>query len=117
MVIICLSPITKDHALIKIKIYLHNPSKYANFASRMNDSPFFIMTTPTHPCHISIVSPVYRGEKMVAELVARIMHTMDELFSDIAESSANTPPRLREAYSPTKSFLSMMLRPTAHGRK
>ena len=40
MVIICLSPITKDHALIKMKIYLHNPSKYANFASRMNDSPF-----------------------------------------------------------------------------
>lgn len=40
IVIICLSPITKDHALIKIKIYLHNPSKYTNFASRMNDSPF-----------------------------------------------------------------------------
>lgn len=77
-----------------------------------------MMTTPTHPCHISIVSPVYRGEKMVAELVARIMHTMDELFSDMAESSANTPPpRLQETYSPTKSFLSMMLRPTAHGRK
>lgn len=51
-----------------------------------------MMTTPIHPCHISIVSPVYRGEKMVAELVARIMHTMDELFSDIAASSANTPP-------------------------
>lgn len=51
-----------------------------------------MMTTPIHPCHISIVSPVYRGEKMVAELVARIMHTMDELFSNIAASSANTPP-------------------------
>ena len=76
-----------------------------------------MMTTPTHPCHISIVSPVYRGEKMVAELVARLMHTMDELFFNMAESSANTPPTLIATYSPTKSFLSMMLRPTAHGRK
>lgn len=33
-------PLQKTTALIKIKIYLHNPSKYTNFASRMNDSPF-----------------------------------------------------------------------------
>lgn len=34
------------------------------------------------PCHISIVSPVYRGEKMVAELVERIVHAMDQLAVD-----------------------------------
>lgn len=42
-----------------------------------------------NPCYISIVSPVYRGEKMVAELVARIMHTMDSLCGAVL---ANTPP-------------------------
>lgn len=55
-------------------------------------------------CHISVVSPVYRGEKMVAELVARIVRSMDTLAGtmrsvDIASDSAlspannpNTPP-------------------------
>lgn len=68
----------------------------------MNDSPAFEMTAQTHPCHISIVSPVYRGEKMVAELVARIMHSMDGLAITDTTSLANTPPTFRAAHSRTK---------------
>ncbi len=33
----------------------------------------------TRPCHISVVSPVYRGEKMVAELVNRIVQSMNTI--------------------------------------
>lgn len=51
-------------------------------------------------CHISVVSPVYRGENMVAELVARIVRSMDTIagtmrsadrVSDSALSFANHP--------------------------
>ena len=33
----------------------------------------------TRPCHISVVSSVYRGEKMVAELVNRIVQSMNTI--------------------------------------
>ncbi len=33
----------------------------------------------TRPCHISVVSLVYRGEKMVAELVNRIVQSMNTI--------------------------------------
>lgn len=92
------------------------------------------------PCHISIVSPVYRGEKMVAELVERIVHAMDQLAvdntaavslnSEATATSANrvpidstaisangTMPPPRIIPSRTKSSLSTMLRPTARGRR
>lgn len=43
----------------------------------------------TH-CHISVVSPVYRGEKMVAELVNRIVQAMHTIENDSACSAAPT---------------------------
>lgn len=75
-------------------------------------------------CHISVVSPVYRGEKMVAELVARIVRSMDIIADtmqkngivsgSVPANNPNTPP---VGNSHTKSFLLTMPHPTTHGRR
>ncbi len=59
-------------------------------------------------CHISVVSPVYRGEKMVAELVARIVRSMDIIADtmqkngivsgSVPANNPNTPPSRQFAY-------------------
>lgn len=56
-----------------------------------------------NPCHISVVSPVYQGEKMVAELVARIVRSMDIIANTMHQTgivsgfapanNPNTPPQ------------------------
>lgn len=43
-------------------------------------------------CHISVVSPIYRGEKMVAELVNRIVQAMHTIETESACSAVSTNP-------------------------
>lgn len=51
----------------------------------------------TRPCHISVVSPIYCGEKMVAELVNRIAQSMntiaqtDSVCGPMLTDTANAP--------------------------
>ncbi len=59
---------------------------------------------PQTHCHISVVSPVYRGEKMVAELVRRIVEAMNTLAQAVgtntADATANTQQGISSANTP-----------------
>ena len=45
----------------------------------------------SNPCHISIVSPVYRGAGMVSELVERIRKAMDTIAANTATNTCPPP--------------------------
>ncbi len=59
---------------------------------------------PQTHCHISVVSPVYRGEKMVAELVRRIVEAMNTLAQAVgtntADATASTQQGISSANTP-----------------
>ena len=45
----------------------------------------------SNTCHISVISPVYRGAGMVSELVERIRKAMGTIAANVA-TNASSPP-------------------------
>lgn len=91
----CLSRLQK--ALHRITLVVSAPKKRNDIClyhkNVLTLPPFLRNSNPfmqPSPCHISVVSPVYRGEKMVSELVRRIVQAMHTIATDSACSAAPT---------------------------